>query len=205
MPGNIYLSPAVLARFKGCIANKIVYQLPSIAAITTPLRLAHFLAQCAHESGHFNRTIENLNYSAEGLKATFPDYFPGQLSDAYARNPAKIGARVYADRMGNGDEASGDGYTFRGRGYIQLTGKSNYARFGEFVGADTVADPDLVASQYPLASAGFFFDLNDIWSVCDRGSSAEVITAVTKKVNGGKNGLPERIKFFNDYYALLQQ
>jgi putative chitinase len=205
MPENPYLSPAVLSRFKGCIGNKVVYQLPSIAAITNSLRLAHFLAQCAHESGHFNRTIENLNYSVEGLKATFPDYFPGQLSESYARNPAKIGARVYADRMGNGDEASGDGYTFRGRGYIQLTGKSNYARFGEFVGADTVANPDLVASQYPLASAGFFFDLNDIWSVCDRGSSGDVITAVTKKVNGGKNGLPERTKLFNDYYALLQQ
>lgn len=205
MPEQLYLSSNVLALFKGYISNKVVYQLPSIAAITNPLRLAHFLAQCAHESGHFNRTIENLNYSAEGLKATFPDYFPGQLSESYARNPAKIAARVYADRMGNGDEASGDGYTFRGRGYIQLTGKSNYARFGEFVGADTVADPDLVASQYPLASAGFFFDLNDIWSVCDRGASAEVITAVTKKVNGGKNGLPERTKLFNDYYALLQQ
>lgn len=205
MPEQLYLSPNVLALFKGYISNKVVYQLPSIAAITNPLRLAHFLAQCAHESGHFNRTIENLNYSAEGLKATFPSYFPGQLSESYARNPAKIGARVYADRMGNGDEASGDGYTFRGRGYIQLTGKSNYARFGEFVGADTVADPDLVASQYPLASAGFFFDLNDIWPVCDRGSSADVIAAVTKKVNGGKNGLPERIKLFNDYFALLQQ
>jgi putative chitinase len=217
MPEQLYLSSNVLALFKGCIANKIVYQLPSIAAITNPLRLAHFLAQCAHESGHFNRTIENLNYSDVNriVKIFRHDcdldhdrvIEPHEIEAAkkYVKNPQALANFVYANQNGNGDEASGDGYTFRGRGYIQLTGKSNYARFGEFVGADTVSNPDLVASQYPLASAGFYFDLNDIWSVCDRGSSGDVITAVTKKVNGGKNGLPERTKLFNDYYALLQQ
>jgi putative chitinase len=204
MTENPYLlSPAVLVALKGSIPNKVVYQLPSIAAIATPLRLAHFLAQCAHESDHFKVASENLNYSAEGLKATFPSYFPGRLSESYAKNPARIGARVYANRMGNGDEASGDGYSYRGRGYIQLTGKANYALFGEVINADTVANPDLVASHYALASAGFFFDLNDVWSLCDRGSSAAAIMAVTKKVNGGTHGLAERARLFTRFYGVL--
>jgi len=188
---------------KGYVPDEVIAQIPSVAAITNALRLAHFLAQCAHESGGFKVIYENLNYSADGLKATFPKYFPEPLNESYARNPAKIGARVYADRMGNGDEASGDGYTFRGRGYIQLTGKSNYANFGKAVNEDTVASPDLVATRYPLASAGFFFDSNNIWTVCDGGSTDAVITAVTKKVNGGTNGLAERTQLFKEYYALL--
>jgi len=188
---------------KGYVPDEVIAQIPSVAAITNALRLAHFLAQCAHESGGFKVIYENLNYSADGLKATFPKYFPEPLNESYARNPAKIGARVYADRMGNGDEASGDGYTFRGRGYIQLTGKSNYANFGKAVNEDTVASPDLVATHYPLASAGFFFDSNNIWTVCDGGSTDAVITAVTKKVNGGTNGLAERTQLFKEYYALL--
>jgi len=188
---------------KGYVPDEVIAQIPSVAAITNALRLAHFLAQCAHESGGFKVVYENLNYSADGLKATFPKYFPEPLNESYARNPAKIGARVYADRMGNGDEASGDGYTFRGRGYIQLTGKSNYANFGKAVNEDTVASPDLVATRYPLASAGFFFDSNNIWTVCDGGSTDAVITAVTKKVNGGTNGLAERTQLFKEYYALL--
>lgn len=188
---------------KGHIPDNVIAQIPAIAAITNNLRLAHFLAQCSHESGGFKVVYENLNYSADGLKATFPSYFPGQLSESYARNPPKIGARVYANRMGNGDEASGDGYTFRGRGYIQLTGKSNYASFGKVVNEDTIANPDLVATHYPLASAGFFFDSNNIWTVCDGGSSDAVITAVTRKVNGGTNGLADRTQLFKQYYALL--
>ncbi|MCF7965807.1 MAG: peptidoglycan-binding protein [Methylobacter tundripaludum] len=190
-------------KLKGHIPDGVIAQIPAIPAITNSLRLAHFLAQCAHESSVFTVVYENLNYSADGLKATFPSYFPGQLSESYARNPEKIGARVYADRMGNGNEASGDGYTFRGRGYIQLTGKSNYASFGKSVGEDTVANPDLVATRYPLASAGFFFDTNNIWTVCDGGSTDSVITSVTKKVNGGTNGLADRTKLFNEYYAIL--
>ncbi len=192
-----------LQALKGHIPDDVIAQIAAIAAITNSLRLAHFLAQCAHESGGFTVVYENLNYSAAGLAATFPSYFPDPLNQSYARNPAKIGARVYANRMGNGDEASGDGYTFRGRGYIQLTGKSNYASFAEFIGEDTVADPDLVATGYPLASAGFFFDSNNIWTVCDGGSSDAVITAVTRKVNGGTNGLADRTQLFNQYYGLL--
>lgn len=187
----------------GHIPDEVIAQIPAIASITNALRLAHFLAQCSHESGGFKVIYEDLNYSADGLKATFPSYFPGPLNESYARNPAKIGARVYANRMGNGDEASGDGYTFRGRGYIQLTGKSNYSSFGAFIGENTVDNPDLVATQYPLASAGYFFDSNNIWTVCDGGSADAVIIAVTKKVNGGTNGLDDRTKLFKEYYELL--
>lgn len=200
--------PVSLAGFnsdslKGYIPNEVIAQIPAIAELTNALRLAHFLAQCAHESGGFKVVYENLNYSADALKTTFPKYFPEPLNESYARSPAKIGARVYANRMGNGDEASNDGYTFRGRGYIQLTGKSNYADFGKTVRAETVANPDLVATDYPLASAGFFFDANKIWTVCDGGSTDAVITAVTKKVNGGTNGLADRTQLFKQYYALL--
>jgi putative chitinase len=105
--------------------------------------------------------------------------------------------------MGNGPESSGDGFKFRGRGYIQLTGKSNYTKFGKFIGEDTIGNPDLVASKYPLASAAFFFDSNNIWETCDKGSDVSTITSVTRRINGGTNGLEDRIKYFNKYYKLL--
>lgn len=172
--------------------------------ITNPLRLAHFLAQCAHESGNFTALRENLNYSSAGLLKTFPKYFKDQTTaDKYARNPEKIANRVYASRMGNGDEASGDGFKFRGRGYIQLTGKDNYKQFGDFIGEDLVANPDLVATKYPLTSAAFFFDKNKLWSICDKGATDEVVTAVTKRVNGGTHGLADRIAKFGLYNSLL--
>jgi putative chitinase len=105
--------------------------------------------------------------------------------------------------MGNGPESTGDGFKFRGRGFIQLTGKDNYSRFARFIGEDTVSNPDLVATKYPLASAAFFFDSNKLWAICDRGSDNATVTAVTKRVNGGTIGLADRIKHFNEYYKLL--
>lgn len=171
--------------------------------ITNTLRLAHFLSQCSHESGGFRATRENLNYSPERLKQVFPKYFPGNLSDSYANDPARIGSRIYANRMGNGDEASGEGYLFRGRGYIQLTGKDNYTRFAGYIGEDTVANPDLVATKYALASAAFFFESNQLWVICDRGAGNDIVTAVTKRVNGGTNGLADRISQFKKIYSLL--
>ena len=105
--------------------------------------------------------------------------------------------------MGNGNEASKEGYKFRGRGYIQLTGKSNYTNFTKFIGEDCIANPDLVATKYPLASAAFFFDSNKLWSICDKGADTATVTAVTKRVNGGTIGLDDRIKHFKEYYALL--
>jgi putative chitinase len=138
------------------------------------------------------------------LKRTFSKYFPGDLATSYARQPEKIANRVYGNRMDNGDETSGDGYRFRGRGYIQLTGRSNYTKFAKFIGEDTVANPDLISTKYPLASAAFFFDSNKLWSICDKGADVATVTAVTKRVNGGTIGLPDRIKHFNEYYNLLK-
>jgi putative chitinase len=196
-----------LEKLKGHIPESVIAQIPDTAKkfnITNNLRLAHFLAQCGHESAGFKAVSENLNYSADGLKKIFGKYFPGNLNESYARQPEKIAARVYASRMGNGDESTKEGFKFRGRGYIQLTGKSNYTNFTKFIGEDCVANPDLVATKYPLASAAFFFDSNKLWSICDKGADDATVTAVTKRVNGGTIGLPDRIKHFKEYYNLLK-
>ena len=196
-----------LQNLKGHIPDAVIAQIPDTAKkfnITNPLRLAHFLAQCGHESGGFKAVSENLNYSADGLKKIFGKYFPGNLNESYAKQPEKIASRVYGGRMGNGDESTGEGFKFRGRGYIQLTGKQNYTNFAKFIGEDTVSNPDLVATKYPLASAAFFFDSNKLWSICDKGSDVATVTAVTKRVNGGILGLNDRIKHFNEYYNLLK-
>jgi putative chitinase len=196
-----------LEALKGHVPDSVIAQIPNTAAkfnITNPLRLAHFLAQCGHESGGFKAVSENLNYSAKGLLGTFGKYFNATTAAQYERKPEMIASRVYGSRMGNGDEASKEGFKFRGRGYIQLTGKSNYTNFTKFIGEDCIASPDLVATKYPLASAAFFFDSNKLWSICDLGSSDDVVTKVTKRVNGGTIGLPDRIKHFKEYYALLK-
>jgi putative chitinase len=172
--------------------------------VNTPLRLAHFLAQCGHESGGFRLTQENLNYSAKGLMGTFKKYFPTQaLADAYARQPQKIANKVYGGRMGNGLEASGEGFKFRGRGYIQLTGKQNYTAFDLAVEDDILANPDLVSSKHALSSAAWFWKKNGLNLIADTGSSAEVVTKITKRVNGGTIGLPDRIKHFKEFYELI--
>jgi len=196
-----------LEKLKGHVPDVVIAQIPDTAKkfnITNPLRLAHFLAQCGHESAGFKAVSENLNYSADGLVKIFGKYFNTSTASAYARQPEKIASKVYANRMGNGDESSKEGYKFRGRGYIQLTGKSNYTGFTKFIGEDCVANPDLVATKYPLASAAFFFDSNKLWSICDLGSSDDVVTKVTKRVNGGTIGLADRIKHFKEYYSLLK-
>ena len=196
-----------IEKLKGYIPDAVIAQIPETAKkfnITNNLRLAHFLAQCGHESGGFKAVSENLNYSADGLKKIFGKYFPGNLNESYARQPEKIAARVYASRMGNGEETTKEGFKFRGRGYIQLTGKSNYTNFTKFIGEDCISNPDLVATKYPLASAAFFFDSNKLWSICDKGSDDATVTAVTKRVNGGTIGLPDRIKHFKEYYNLLK-
>lgn len=195
-----------LDALKGHIPDAVIAQIPDAASkfnISNVLRLTHFLAQCGHESGGFKVVSENLNYSADGLKKVFPKYFPENLAESYAKQPEKIASRVYGSRMGNGDESSKEGFKFRGRGYIQLTGKSNYTNFAKFIGEDTVANPDLVATKYPLASAAFFFNANGLWAICDKGADDATVTAVTKRVNGGTIGLADRIKHFKEYYSLL--
>lgn len=194
-------------KLKGHIPDTVIAQIPDVAAkfgINTPLRLAHFLAQCGHESGGFKLVNENLNYSADGLKKIFPKYFAqAGLAESYARQPEKIASRVYGGRMGNGDEASKEGFKFRGRGYIQLTGKSNYTEFDKFVDDDILGNPDLVATKYPLLSAAWFFHKNGLNAISDKGADDATVTSVTKRVNGGTIGLPDRIKHFKEYYSLL--
>jgi putative chitinase len=196
-----------LDKLKGHIPDAVIAMIPDTAAkfqINTPLRLAHFLAQCGHESGGFRLTKENLNYSAKGLNGIFKKYFPTLESALpYERKPEKIANKVYGGRMGNGPEASGDGAKFCGRGYIQLTGRDNYTAFGKSIGEDMTANPDKVASQYALLSAAWFFSKNGLHKMADGGASDAVVTSITKRVNGGTIGLADRIKHFKEYYHLL--
>lgn len=191
---------------KGNVPDVVYEQIPMVVEkfnINTPLRLVHFLAQCSHESGGFKVVSENLNYSADGLKKIFGKYFPGDLSTQYARNPEKIASRVYGGRMGNGDESTKEGYKFRGRGYIQLTGKSNYQLFTGIIGEDLISNPDLVATKYPLVSAAWFFDKNKLNSISDKGISEVIIKELTKRINGGYNGLEHRISETKRFAQIL--
>ncbi len=170
----------------------------------TPERAAHFFAQTAHETGNFKAFSENLNYSAKGLQGIFGKYFPGNLEESYARNPEKIASRVYADRMGNGNEASKEGWIFRGRGALQLTGKANYKAFSEYLkNPEIMKNPDLVANELAFESAMFFFDKNKLWDICDKGVSDATILALTKRINGGTHGLADRSEKTKKYYAWL--
>jgi len=197
-----------LDKLKGHIPDKVLAMIPDTAAkfqLNTPLRLAHFLAQCGHESGGFRLTKENLNYSAKGLNGIFKKYFPTEAAAAaYARNPQKIANKVYGGRMGNGPEASGDGAKYCGRGYIQLTGKDNYTAFGKAINEDLTATPEKVANEYALLSAAWFFTKNNLHKLADQGSTDAVVTMITKRVNGGTIGLADRIKHFKEYYELLK-
>jgi len=172
-------------------------------SVLNPLRVAHLLAQCDHESGGFKFVEENLNYSAEGLLKTFRKYFDTQKAVEYEHKPERIANRVYANRFGNGAEVSGDGWRYRGRGYIQLTFYDNYKAFSEFVGVNCVAQPWLVAEKYPLSSAIFYFDARKVWQECTGAERADVVN-VTRRVNGGLIGLESRIERFNHYWGLLK-
>ena len=195
-----------LDKLKGHIPDGVIAQIPAVQEkfeINTPLRLAHFLAQCGHESGGFKAVSENLNYGAAGLQSIFKKYFTAESAKEYQRKPEKIANIVYANRMGNGNQASGEGYKFRGRGFIQLTGKDNYTSFDKVVEDDIIANPELVATKYPLLSAAWFFHKNGLHKIADEGATDAVVTKVTKRVNGGTIGLPDRIKHFNEYNNLL--
>ena len=165
--------------------------------IDTPERIASFLAQCGHESGGFTVLQENLNYSAEGLNKIFKKYFPTlESAQPYARKPELIANKVYANRMGNGDEQSGEGYRYRGRGPIQLTGKDNYTACSDFLFQDDtlLKDPDMLLDpEYALHSACWFWWKNDLNTFAD---SADILT-MTKRINGGTIGLDDRIAHYN--------
>jgi putative chitinase len=184
LPGNVYD-----ALLKG---NK---------NLTNNFRLAHFLSQVAHESGNFKVLYENLNYSAAGLIKVFPRYFNPTTAKQFERKPQLIANKVYANRIGNGNEASGDGWNYRGRGYLQVTGRANYKAFSEYIGEDCEKNPDLIATKYPLDSALWFFDRNKLWSLCDKGE--ENVPIVSKRVNGGTNGLQDRLNKFRSFIKYL--
>ena len=175
--------------------------LPKHGITDSKLRLAHFFAQVLHESGCMRFDMENLNYSAEGLRRVFGKYFKTQEDcAACARQPERIANRVYANRIGNGDEASGDGWRFRGRGLIQLTGRVYYQAFAEWVGDPRVMDdPDLVASEYAVHSAVFFWDRNGLNTLADK----DDVVGLTRKINGGENGLAHRRELLNKANGLL--
>jgi putative chitinase len=196
-----------LEKLKGHIPDDVIAQIPEVGEkfqINSPLRLAHFLAQCGHESGGFKFKSENLNYSAEILRKVFPKYFPDiVVAKQYERKPEAIASRVYGGRMGNGPEASKEGFKYKGRGFIQLTGKQNYTAFDATVPEDILANPDLVATKYPLLSAAWFWNSRKLNSLADQGATDEVVTKITKLVNGGTIGLADRIKHFKEYHKLL--
>jgi putative chitinase len=170
----------------------------------TDEQLAHILGQCHHESGGFTADVENLNYGAKGLMSIFKKYFPTEaLAKAYERQPEKIANRVYASRMGNGDEKSGEGWKYRGRGALQLTGKDNYRAFTAFIKEDCVSNPDLVRGKYFLESALFFFNKNGLLPLCTT-VTTDSITRVSKRVNGGFHGLDDRIVQTNKFYKLIK-
>ena len=196
-----------LERLKGHIPDSVIEQIPSIESkfgINTSLRLAHFLAQAGHESGGFRLTQENLNYGAKGLVGLFGKYFTTTSAKDYERKPEKIANVIYANRMGNGSTASGDGWRFRGRGMIQLTGRDNYTAFGKSIGIDIPANPDVVATTYALSSAAWFWSKNGLNAIADKGATSEVVKLITKRVNGGYIGLVDRIKHFQEYYNLVK-
>ena len=171
--------------------------------ISTPIRQACFIGQAGHECGNFRILEENLNYRAETLMKVWPKRFPTlEFAKQYERNPKKIANMVYANRMGNRDEASGDGYRFRGRGAFQTTGHSGYYHAGQALGVDFVMEPDLVATpQYAALTAGFFWNTHKLNQFAD----ARDYKGMTKKINGGFIGLEDRIKHIEEALAILKR
>lgn len=201
-----------LEKLKGCIHrnkepeywyNAMCEYLPKFD-IVTPARVAGFVAQCQHESGDFTVLQENLNYGAKGLRGLFGKYFPtDELAKQYERKPQMIANRIYANRMANGNEQSGDGWKFRGRGILQITGRANYTQCSrDLFGDDTLAeDPDLVRTpEYAIITACWFWHKNQLNQICDKGD----IVLLSKKINGGTIGMDDRIAHWNAALDLFE-
>ena len=173
----------------------------------TPARAAHLLGQSAHESMNFLVSEENLNYRASTMCRVWPSRFKSEVeAEPYARNPEKLANKVYSDRMGNGAESSGDGWKYRGRGFVQLTGKNNVTEFAKHIGRDSLIDnPDPIATELAMESAVFFFERNGLFEMADKGVSEDIIKAITKRVNGGYHGLDDRIAKTQKIYSWLSQ
>ena len=193
-------------KLKGIVPDSLIKQMPE-NGIDTPLRASHFLAQVAHESGGFKFKSENLNYSKESLVKVFPKYFTAASAETYHRQPEKIANKVYANRMGNGDEKSGEGWKFKGRGFIQLTGKSNYKQFSEDIKDNKVYDnPDIVADdEYAGLSAIWFWNKNGLSKIADTDNLRDdkTLIKITSRVNGGTHGIVDRTERFNNYKKIL--
>jgi putative chitinase len=210
------LNTPIWARLEGHVPLKVWLELPKVCtdfSITTVNRLAHLLGQAKHESGNFKSVYENLNYSAQGLANTWPTRYavdpkaktkvPNDLAKKLERKPEAIANNCYSNRMGNGNEASGEGWLYRGRGYLQTTGKDNYKVFGNHIKIDLVKNPDFVATEYALSSAAFFFLNKKLWSTCDKGIDGATIELVTRSVNGALHGYKERLEYTQEYHKIL--
>ena len=184
VPGNPYIDDW----------HEALDQLLDDYGIDTPQRVAHFIAQCAHESGGFKFIKENLNYKAESLQKIFHKYFPTpELAQAYAKKPEMIANRIYANRMGNGDEHSGDGYRYCGRGLIQLTGKNNYQAFADSLEMPVEQVPEFLQTfEGAVQSACWFWEANNLNQYAD----TDDILTMTKRINGGTIGLEDRKKHY---------
>lgn len=194
----------------GVIGKKTLMKIKEKLNIATIEEVAHFMGQVAHETGNFMAEVENLNYSADGLLKIFKKYFTAEQAKKYAKKPIMIGSRVYANRMGNGDETSQEGYVFRGRGALQLTGKDNFKLFSKYVGEDCVDNPELVSEKYYFESAKFFFDNNKLWKLA-KTVDDDSITKLSKAINlgnpnskGTPHGLEDRITKTNNFYKILK-
>lgn len=189
----------------GVIGPKTLRMMKQVFCIRNNERLAHFVGQIVHETANFKYEIENLNYSASALRRVFRKYFPPEIDiNEYANDPVKIGSRVYANRMGNGDEASKEGYKYRGRGPLMITGKKNYSLLERFTGNNClVSNPNIVLTSYYFESALFFFEENHLWHLCDRVDNDSIIL-LSKRINGGTNGLKDRLEQTYKFYRMLK-
>ncbi len=196
-----------LPALQGHIPDLIYNQLEPLCSqfgIDGPLRMSHLIGQCQHESANFTHFVENLSYSGAALWSLFHTHFSSaDEANTFAHQSERIANRIYSNRMGNGDEQSGDGWLYRGRGALQTTGHDNYKELGTFLSVDLLSNPDLVATDYIMASAAFFFKSNGLWSICDIGITNDVIIQITKRINGGVLGLSERIQYTTKFYNLL--
>lgn len=193
-------------KLKGYIPDFIYNQIPGVLSfgIDGLMRLSNMLGQAAHESQNFTHFTENLNYSGPVLWELFHTHFKDSTEAmSFAHQPERIANRIYSNRLGNSDEASGDGWYHRGVGAIQLTGKSNQEVFFVSMGLPANSDPQLIAATYQLASAAYFFKVNNLWSICDGGVDIPTITTITKHVNGGELGLSQRIQYTQNFYHIL--
>lgn len=183
------------------VFGKETFTLASEYFKLTNIRAIHFFSQVAHETENFKFFTENLNYSAKRLLQVFPKFFTIETANKYAMKPQMIANRVYANRMGNGDEESGDGWKHIGRGALHTTGKEGYCNFAKYVkDSEIMKQPELLATKYSFESAIFFFNTRKLWTICDKGVDMKTIRELSFRINGGYNGIKRRTEITNTFY-----